>query len=112
MLRCETRAKGRFIIRAKGSFVTSTRRGRLTCSAQENCVSGAKSVHAPGAGLEAGAGLLGDDPGTGLEAGAGLLAGVTEGLAAGAGLVVGVMVGVGLVEGVVPGGQRLQVAAQ
>ena len=66
-------------------------RGRcFTCSAQEYCASGAKSLHTPEAGL------LGEAPGTRLEAG------VTEGLAA----------GVGLVGGLVPGGQRLQVAAQ
>ena len=116
---------------AKASSMTNTRR-RLTCSAQENCASGAKSVHAPeagllgeapGTGVEAGAGLLGEVPGTGLEAGAGLPgevpgtgleagAGLAEGLAAGVELVMGVVVGVGLVGGVVPGGQRLQVAAQ
>ena len=88
--------------RAKASSIASTRRERPACSAQEVCASGAKSVHAAGAGLGAGAGLLGEAPDTGLNAGAGLAAGVTEGLAA----------RVGLLEGLVPGGQRLQVAAQ
>ena len=88
--------------RATASLMANTRRGRLACSAQEVCASGTKSVHAPGAGLGAGAGLLGEAPDTGLNAEAGLAAGVTEGLAA----------GVGLLEGVVPGGQRLHVAAQ
>ena len=114
MLDCKSSAK---------CSMAGRRGGRLTCSAQENCASGAKSVHA----LEAG--LLGEAPGTGLEAGEtrGLAAGVTRGLAAGmiwglaagltgglaAGVTWGVMEGVvGLVEGVVPEGQRLQVAAQ
>ena len=91
MLECKMSAKANFCKRGRRSF---------TCSAQEYCASGAKSVHA------AGAELLGEAPGTGLEAG---LAG---GLAAGVELLAGVMVGVGLVEGVVPRGQRLQVAAQ
>ena len=112
MLECKISAK---------SSIASTRRGTLACSAQENCALGAKSVHAPVAGLEPRAGLPGEARGTGLDAGAGLAAGVTgglavgvtEGLAAGVGLVEGVVVAVGLVEGVVvPGGQRLQVAAQ
>ena len=107
MLGCKISAKARFHGRGRRS---------LTCSAHEYCASGAKSVHAPGAGL------LGEAPDTGLEAGAGLAAGVTGGLAAGVGLVEGLVVEVGLVEGVVlgvglmggevPGGQRLQVAAQ
>ena len=67
-------------------------------------------MHTPAAGLEPGAGLPGEAPGTGLDAGAGLATGVTGGLAAG--VTEGLAAGVGLVEGVVPGGQRLQVAAQ
>ena len=91
MLECKTSAEASFHGRKRRS---------LTCSAQEYCASGAKSVHAPGAGL------LGEAPGTGLDAE------LAEGLAAGVELLAGVMVGVGLVEGVVPGGQRLQEAAQ
>ena len=99
MLECKTRAKA-------SSTAIARRRRRLTCSAQEYCASGAESVHAPGAGLEADEGLPGELPGTGLEVGTELLGEVPgTGLEAGAGLL-GEALGSGLEAGLpgeVPG---------